>query len=617
MDPNQLEMLIDSGLDHMKKREWNLALKCFHDALPHAKDPSVRNNLAVTHFFQKNYPEALEILQPNLVSSVMNPYARALASQAFYFLGEFAKAETMLKQAIIQLDWSINNRESLDKKFILEGLFEYTVIVKRAAGLLGKDQLVLDLHTRWEKYYQTPEDQYLTGVAYFNLKHYRQAVTAWEKIIKTSFRFLEGHLRVVPLIESGLIPEFTHEYMIPVFLELKPETAGILENTVHLGSTKMFLLDLVLHNLRGNEEASIHGLGLLIKYGGTWGINLGQSFLESNTVSTECKIGVAKELVAAGIYREKEKIPALIDGKEQFIVISPVQLAPESSEVQSVFQEALGFAKNNQCQKAIELLESLNLKKGFYPPATELLAKIYYNNGDSGKALQLCDMLLELERNNSEVLRLSALAHYKLGRADEALAVLKKINLKDVSWETAGEIKEMIVHLSSLYLTPNILMEQSSQDLVEEARSKTLPKTITLANCLKLLPVEWLNAIATLHQLPAVRQRRDRENLIARYLLEGPGLSNVIKRLSPEAATMLEYIMEEKGAAKLAVIHRNFGKMEDIFWWDEVPPVTPLGQLCHRGLVFVGTGVIKERHYKLAVIPGDLLRRMVECKVGV
>lgn len=162
--------------------------------------PVSRNNLAVCRFRQGDPSDALRILKVNLEANAPNPFTHALAAQAAAALGRAKSAEECLNRAISDFELGI-------EIFLSEGLplakswCEYTVLIQRAAGDLGHHHLVLDLYHKWKEYHVNPENQFLAGVASFNLGHFRKAISLWKSLVQSGWEF--ANLYVIVAEEEG------------------------------------------------------------------------------------------------------------------------------------------------------------------------------------------------------------------------------------------------------------------------------------------------------------------------------------------------------------------------------------------------------------------------------
>jgi len=69
----------------------------------------------------------------------------------------------------------------------------------------------------------------------------------------------------------------------------------------------------------------------------------------------------------------------------------------------------------------------------------------------------------------------------------------------------------------------------------------------------------------------------------------------------------LKYLLQREGWSRLNAVTRKFESMEgDGFFWNEMDPESPLGNLWSRALVMVGKATLKGRRCKIATIPMEL-----------
>ena len=172
--PDNIQELIQHGLEYLRNAEWQLAEENFRKVLGVREVPYLRTKLAMTCYMQGRYEEAWDVLQPNLTAEVMEPYARAWAAELCRHENLILEARKYLKDGIRQYEWGTSNIAAMG---ISPEIWHYAaVVLKKVAGTLDDHELVLDLHHRWTSYPPFLEDYYLAGVAYFNLYKYDEAV---------------------------------------------------------------------------------------------------------------------------------------------------------------------------------------------------------------------------------------------------------------------------------------------------------------------------------------------------------------------------------------------------------------------------------------------------------
>lgn len=124
------------GLRHMSKGGFQEAERIFKKLAKTDPTPTSLNNWAACRFLQGDPEGALMVLRPNLEADLPNPFAHALAAQAFAALGRMETAEVHLARAIGDFDAGM---ETLVPAGIVRerSWREYTAVIKKAAGDLG------------------------------------------------------------------------------------------------------------------------------------------------------------------------------------------------------------------------------------------------------------------------------------------------------------------------------------------------------------------------------------------------------------------------------------------------------------------------------------------------
>ena len=292
-----LAQLDELGKEQLQKGEWEAAVQTFRKMLELDDHPVVRNNLA-TAFYNNGKPqEAWEFLEPELEKGVISPFAWALASMIAQDLGWGSKAQEYLQQAIYCFDSGVHNPRQLG--FEPAAWREYTVIIKRAAGHLGEDRLVVDLHKKWERYYQTPEDVFQAGVALFNLDYPLRAAELWARIKGRGWDFLEAYITVAELVDQGVVPRFTLPYAAPDFLRGGRLSEELFTEKVSQGGNRVLLLAQVFDPLF--PPAALQPALAILVGCGEWGLDLVRSILENSSLSKRIKLAAAYALRDLGV----------------------------------------------------------------------------------------------------------------------------------------------------------------------------------------------------------------------------------------------------------------------------------------------------------------------------
>ncbi len=137
---------------------------------------------------------------------------------------------------------------------------------------------------------------------------------------------------------------------------------------------------------------------------------------------------------------------------------------------------------------------------------------------------------------------------------------------------------------------------------------KGISKDAHLEIELSKLPVHWRQAICQNLGYINRMSRNDQIFYISNILRNRKFLKKILVELSRSSLFILKYLLSRGGWATFQQLSRqaNTDESGDSWWWDEDPPSSPLGQLRARALVFVGKAPVKNKLYKIAVIPREL-----------
>ena len=181
------------------------ALELFQRSYDLSGNLATLNNISLAYYSMDRVEEAWTRLSLNLGDDVFyNPFSHALAAQILIKLARLPEAKSQVRQAVVDFDQGlkiIRAEGSVDPRH----WYEYTVIVMRAAGMVGDDNLVLDLYKRWQRYHVSWENKHLAAVAAFNRRRFTQAASYWSAIHE---RYASDYAMVALLAERGTIPPF-------------------------------------------------------------------------------------------------------------------------------------------------------------------------------------------------------------------------------------------------------------------------------------------------------------------------------------------------------------------------------------------------------------------------
>lgn len=425
-----LAKLNELGNEQLRRGEWEGAAATFAKMLQLDDHPVLRNNLA-TAFYNGGKPaEAWRVLEPELNKGVLSPFAWALASMIARDLGRSSEARAYLRRAITMFETGAQNPRNLG--FEPEAWREYTVIIKRAAGHLDDHRLVIDLHQRWERFYQTPEDLFQVGVAFFNLHYLEEAAEVWSQVKDLGWGFLEAYITVAELVDQGVIPGFPLPYTAPDLLTgAKPAPEKIEQALSHGGNRTLFLASLFKPDL--SAKLAQETVSLLVRLG-EWGIAFGKSILVSRVVPKEWKFAAGRALLDLGVLKPGEPVPMIVDGRETEVTFSKQELGPASPEEKEVLEEVQSLLKSGRCEEARDLLVEKHRAGGLSLEGFQLLAKAHGALGEREHALAIVRLFIELgEDGNAWAYLVAAELYLYLGERELASQHLTRVAYQELS----------------------------------------------------------------------------------------------------------------------------------------------------------------------------------------
>lgn len=524
-------------------------------------------------------------------------------------LGDVVTARRLLNAAIADLDLGLA-RPSVRGGVPDEAWVEYTVMIKQAAGALGDHRLVLELHRRW------PGQEYamglfVTGVACFNLRKYEQAGRYWQRIADREWqRPMQAYIGVTSLMNDGLVPAFPLEYD-PLEKELSAKyVEAIAQALAESGRTRISYLAFLFESANGQVAQMTD---LLIAHSGEWGIELGRRLLAGATVKMSVKMGAARALTDLGIFGPEEPIPIIHEGRPTSVVLKQIEFEEESPELDSLLAEAVSLRDAGQADQAYQMLHDLYVQGVAYPPAMITLANLMWNRGEMDSTRNILELLAKSFPDEPGVLFNLAGLWLQLGDLDQARQYAEQIRPEGMGPTFAdklGELRAMLRSQGSPFDKGRI-----ADAYREHEEEKPISTAVKLGPALKRVPVQWLNAAATVYRLEQARLRSAREKLLGAALSDPEQILMALEAEFPTATEVLRYVLEQGGWCKLQALTRRWGSLErDGFWWDEAPPISTVGRLRVLGLLFVGRCQVNGRSYKVAVVPSnlrDLLKRIL------
>ncbi|MBW6463446.1 MAG: tetratricopeptide repeat protein [Firmicutes bacterium] len=625
MNSDQYGQLMERASKLISENKLDNAEKILQKLMPHAKGKEkvvVTNNLATIEYARGNVKQALSLLEPYLEtgSAIESPYTLGLAAQLSAKLERRNEAEHFLNRAVKVFESKLPALREANIE--PQSWYEYTVQLMRAAGILGDHRRVIDLYKKYERYHVSWENRFNAGIAYFNLKRYKQAASIWEPLNRIG-NFIIPFQEIAFLLKRDVMPHFELSYKPPewdkVIEQFKnagddhEKQEGALED----GQIRVVLLDTLFGELTGEEEKK-NAAKILIKYGRDWGKELGQRLLESALVAYEVKMGALFALVELGVYKEGEEVPVWIDGKETVVRVEKKEVRMEpDQELDQLCERAVALREKGQFKEAIALLEPLQQEGKFYPRAMVTLANLYRNIGEFEPALRIFKPLADIMPEEPVIMINLAGLYIETGQFDQALQCIAEIDNEGID-EKFREQLDYFRRMAEQRLTPgeytdylkdgyDAYMDQVEEDLRAEIEEKKITPESNLSRGLKNMPNEWLLMMCEIHDIDPCRLRSQREKAINSHLTNPAHLKQAVQELAADEQELLLYLLNKGGWALLSSVSRKFGKMEgDGFYWYEEEPQSTTGRLWSKGLIMVGKAIHNNRQVKIAAIPADL-----------
>ncbi|BDG60396.1 tetratricopeptide repeat protein [Caldinitratiruptor microaerophilus] len=570
--------------------------------------PPAYNNWALCRYDSGDPAGTLRVLEPLLSDPAPLPFTRALASMAAWDLGRRDEARTRLRESIADLDRGLARPDQRPLAIPTSTWLEYTVMVLRAAGTLGEHRLVLELHARWPGR-DMPDRGYYAGVALWNLGRHAQAARQWRRVDRLDWlERMEAYAQVAEMVDAGALPPFPLDYRPPVGPDTQvPKTPEEVERFSARGSVRLHLLAVALMEGYPDARAVVSGL---VRWGGDWGLELGRRLLRASTLPLPLKIAAARALMDRGAVPPDRPLEVIHEGRPVTVRLQAFEVVPDDPALEKEYREAIRLRDAGETEAAIRRLRALMDTGRLYPPALLALAGLHRKRGDLDEAQSLLEILEQAYPDEPAVLLRLADLWLDRGYPETARAYVRRVDAKRLSEPLRTLHRYVLDRLreagSALPVVPDVHV--LGDVWREEIEDRPIPLDLTLARALRSVPVQWLNCTAAELGVEAVRRRREREQRVEAALRSPERLQALVEGIEPQAREALQFLLDAGGWAKVQVLTRRFGPMDgDGFWWDERPPVSVLGRLRARGLVYVGRARLPDgRRHRVAVVPVEL-----------
>lgn len=621
----QRQIMEEKGKKYMEEGNYRKAIETFNKMLAQEESPPIRNNLAMTYYLAGDYSSCLRILEPNLANeNLLTPFAHSLACLALLKMGEESAAGTQLEIALIQMEELA--RIVFRSGYDFSEWASHVNLLMQAAGALREHRMVYEMYRQWKNLFERWEVFFYGGVAAFNLKRYRAAARCWTSVssIVPSLTFLQ---QLAILAERGVVPYFEMAYELfdvnkveKGILRAKDndnEWKSLLSNNV----VKLFYLGVILETGIDLETRKCF-FSQLIEHGGEWGALLGKNWLLSPAVGDELKIAVLAALLKAGAFSLNEPVRIYINNRYCNLCLrSSGVIEKQIEKIQSIcndyniYIQAFELINQRQLVEAARLLEESFYSGMGSSDLLILLAKVYYWLGEEEKKRDIVNLLeaISLKLDDVAFVRSMVEMYLVMEEFEHAWKFISALKARETNPEKKEELSLLAVECGKRVLGEKgdeliRLFREAMEELRREViENKPLPLAPRLAQGMRNMPVEWINAACFLFSLKAARYRKEREKQIAAFLQEEHNLREVVEKLPLAACELLRYLLGNGGWSRINAITRKFGSMEgDGYFWEEKMPASPLGQLWCRCLVFVGRTHIGGRNTKIAAIPVEL-----------
>lgn len=182
---------------------------------------------------------------------------------------------------------------------------------------------------------------------------------------------------------------------------------------------------------------------------------------------------------------------------------------------------------------------------------------------------------------------------------------------------TPEQEREQALMNQTGFLSPmftEYFMWRMTDEWREKQDAKPIQPDTTLTNALNKTAWQWVDAVCATLGFPTKGRRQAKATRITEYLHDPAHLQLVVDKMKIEERLVLKRVLDAGGWVKYAALVAEFGNQEpDGMFWNEKPPVSTLGHVRTRGLLFVGKAKIGGRGAtQVAVIPRDLRQALAQ-----
>jgi len=388
-----------------------------------------------------------------------------------------------------------------------------------------------------------------------------------------------------------------------------------------------------------HDDYKHHVVDLLTAWQDAWA----EEFLRTIIIQPELPDDVKMHAVAAlgerGALRENEPIEVFVDGKRREVVIKKREVVPPSPEVIKQFELGVSRADRGDIAGAEEAYRKALKIDPDFPEALVNLGNICRFTDRTEEGAQLLERAVALTGDSKAILNLAAVYILDQHHIEEGGELVDELEMDDIDEEMLPLYYRLIGYLEvysgefdeardafnkMISLDPN---DETGSDLLDwvtraeavreydrklwnRRRERYLRQPVdpnmSLVIALNILTKDNLIGVTHWYDLSyGMLRKADLAQMIADHLLKEE--TDIWKGMTDEAWDALEYLDSVGGSAPLAKLEEKFGSTEDdsINWRYHVP-LSPIGELQSKGLLFVGRDTSKET---IAFIPREILQR--------
>ena len=158
-----------------------------------------------------------------------------------------------------------------------------------------------------------------------------------------------------------------------------------------------------------------------------------------------------------------------------------------------------------------------------------------------------------------------------------------------------------LVSRSPLILDPDIIMSAYENDGVKKIESVLLRRNSSLQSMLNKYPAHWIDWMCRHYGLKE-RLKKEKIRAIENKIVND--LPGIIQKLPEKSRKALVFCIRQGGIVKYGQLKDYDDDMD--FFWKEEKPVSTIGMLRQKGLMFVGKMAFGDRQFRVAFVPVEI-----------